>query len=1713
MATAFEDEEKKRKARERLNKKADEYIHSLAKDSKETIYNDDGYRMTAYQQGKDTRKRAGNFPAPSSKGGSVLSSLLSSPMPRTGGTINPVNPMIVNMPTVDDFKALLAKKQPTVNINLDKKPIQSMVTVNPTLVTATKKAEPLRSTAKDRKTMLYETNDSLLTNDEIFEKYQYVLNDKDMDYETQKKAVEKGIPAVGKTLHSSADYTYYNKVANLQAGLQGKLKSTAFTAGFLDATSGDLKDVVIKHSGNESLQKQNEALKQSFGQMQQANPGYYTGGNVTGEISKAAAGYMTAGAAAEAALAKGAQALGTRMLSATAPDAAQKLAALVKYNPNVAKAAAFSTRMLGQQAADTAVNTPITIAAGMVAGKDKKQISSDVAKQQAMDLGFNLGFGALQAGGKVLNDVATTKKTQKNIAVQMKNSMTGKMPSNEYIKLGETPEILKRYGMTNGEMLMPQTVVPKVAYPAEYRQALAKGAGISDGNIKNIQGHNLGFEAIRQLPEKMKKPVAILKSETQDGSIVVLTDMIDAYKQPVIVPIRVGKTGFIEFSNVIPSMYGRQGFTEFMEKQKKSGNILYLNKKTDLQKLLNSGLQLPESYSNADPMLILAREKGKVKDAELKNIAKGNMLGKIEDVASSNARSPQRTSDNVTQLSSVNNIYKMDGNSNQNLLKMESAAPTSVSSPLDTSRTATQQRSLNNIPKKELLNNMKKTSAEMDEKIRQFVEDSDFDLMDADNKDYGSALGIKDLGFSGNTDIYRILEKAAGDNESTQKFLRETIKEPLDQAKKQYVDSSIQKIETVLTDIVKQLNIKEGSLESAAAQWYREGYRLNRFGEKEIYTLHQLKMEFPNRWQDIIEAGRVAERIYGEYPELLNQNYKKIYPNIEINAISKIKQYNSAADEYYAKARIEKKSIEKLEVEIAVAKQTMENGANGSHQVVEVEKSILTKENQLNKAKNQLIAHEKNGAAKRAKAKAWEDDLASGAIYENKRLVPIENYAYHFTREEKGFSGLKRIGEIPREIDPRLEGLSEFTQPKTKFAGFMQHRKGGYYDADIVGGLLRYVKEAEYKAAFDPLIADLRKVTKGIAETTKDSRNANNFINAMIQFTNDLAGKTNPYFDRMLTLFGGKGRKVLTAMEWVNNRAKANAVMGNMRSAVAQFYNLPNAAIYIKNPVAWSNGAKLLADGFTNKNGAKEIFDSSTFLNERYAIDKLLSNFDDGILKYPEKFATWLLTAGDEISTRLIWASAYQRGLKTGVSDVARYADDITRRAVGGRGIGEVPILQKSRSYKFFLPFMLEVNNSLNVVKDAVGQRDIGGLALWMVASYIMNSIPRETLGFDVSTDFINALKDGIDSWDNEESTAQNIQNIAGRLGGEAISMVPSGSMLTSLALRDENERKKLFGDSDPTRFGTGQLGLNLVTDPIADFMTGQNAAPSLLHTGLAIAPPFMGRQIERGVTAAQDFGLLPRVSISKNGISSTRNPAPGSYNASGKLRFPIENTPENMIKDFAVGPYATNEGKQYIKENKKAFSDKNTSIYNKLAEKGIVNMQAYGAIGQVMQAESSAGKRRALRLAPIKEEGRPIIYYDLLASEKDRGVMDTLKRMGEDDIAIYDCVERLEDSNADNKKRNILLNSKLSGESKKYVYREKVTKDDDKRIYNFSKVGMDMDKFLKVKNNLYITASRSLPTAQKREMFVNWVLENGFSSTQRSVIYEEFNIAKKYRR
>ena len=175
-----------------------------------------------------------------------------------------------------------------------------------------------------------------------------------------------------------------SQVTKLQGELSKQQKRTAFGAGFGQAAGLDIYDAAVKKAakktGNTALSKQMAAQDKVRQEVKTANKKSYGRGELAGELTQAGILYGTAGAAAEKAALKGVGKL--------------------TGGKTLGKAGTFATRMLGQQAADTAVNTPMTIAAGMADGKSRKEIAKDVGKQEAMDAAFNVGLGAIGAGAK-----------------------------------------------------------------------------------------------------------------------------------------------------------------------------------------------------------------------------------------------------------------------------------------------------------------------------------------------------------------------------------------------------------------------------------------------------------------------------------------------------------------------------------------------------------------------------------------------------------------------------------------------------------------------------------------------------------------------------------------------------------------------------------------------------------------------------------------------------------------------------------------------------------------------------------------------------------------------------------------------------------------------------------------------------------------------------------------------------------------------------------------------------------------------------------------------------------------------------------------------------------------------------------------------------------------------------------------------------------------
>lgn len=559
-------------------------------------------------------------------------------------------------------------------------------------------------------------------------------------------------------------------------------------------------------------------------------------------------------------------------------------------------------------------------------------------------------------------------------------------------------------------------------------------------------------------------------------------------------------------------------------------------------------------------------------------------------------------------------------------------------------------------------------------------------------------------------------------------------------------------------------------------------------------------------------------------------------------------------------------------------------------------------------------------------------------IYPNdpSKLIPKrKDYYRHFTELGDGFRALMDLFETPAGISPELAGLSEWTKPKSKFLSFAQERVGKSSTIDAIGGFLDYAPSYAYAVNIDQHIGKFRYLRRRLAESSPvpgvrelidmgdkgkalvEQKGINNFLEYLDNFANDLAGKTNP-MDRYLQMVMPGGRKTFRVINWINSRVKANAILGNLASAVAQAANIPNGIASAK--FYTLPGIERTLAGIVTPNDA---IAASSFIKERYKED-LTKRFKVDWVEHPVRgttdrgrdFAAWITGALDEMGTKLIWNSHYAKGVAEGVEDPIKYADDITRSLVAGRGIGEVPLVQKSKVFQLIAPFQLEVGNAWYVLSKFIKRRDFGAVATLLVANYLFNRAAEQIRGTPVLFDPINSLIDGAtqasDEMQDHNNPGRAAYKFAGRQVGEILSNVPFGQTVAAAIPDDfvkdtfgfDGGKKELFGSADPGRFGGGLLAVSGIMDPL-----------------YKLVPPFGGAQIKRTIDGVNAM-LQGQVK-----------------DAGGKLSFNVEQTPLNVVKAVLFGKNATQEAREFYDERDDLFQ----RIYRQNAERDQNKIEAEG--------------------------------------------------------------------------------------------------------------------------------------------------------------------------
>lgn len=170
---------------------------------------------------------------------------------------------------------------------------------------------------------------------------------------------------------------------------------------------------------------------------------------------------------------------------------------------------------------------------------------------------------------------------------QVDKYIADKLPSGDFLYLGETPTVLQNLGLPNNEVILKQSKLKTL---------------MQESNNNTDKLHELPIDTIKKIPEAIANPLNILQSSTDENSVVIITDLADANERPIIASIEVnydGQIGNIDFlSNRLTSAYGKNNYDRFMKTEIAKGNLLYDIDEGIIKELPATRLQSPKGINS-----------------------------------------------------------------------------------------------------------------------------------------------------------------------------------------------------------------------------------------------------------------------------------------------------------------------------------------------------------------------------------------------------------------------------------------------------------------------------------------------------------------------------------------------------------------------------------------------------------------------------------------------------------------------------------------------------------------------------------------------------------------------------------------------------------------------------------------------------------------------------------------------------------------------------------------------------------------------------------------------------------------------------------------------------------------------------------------------------------------------------------------------------------
>lgn len=581
--------------------------------------------------------------------------------------------------------------------------------------------------------------------------------------------------------------------------------------------------------------------------------------------------------------------------------------------------------------------------------------------------------------------------------------------------------------------------------------------------------------------------------------------------------------------------------------------------------------------------------------------------------------------------------------------------------------------------------------------------------------------------------------------------------------------------------------------------------------------------------------------------------------------------------------------------------------------------------------------------------------------------IPRRNdYFLHFREMDDTFS---RIG-IPfnpndiraKDLPTDINGMTADNKPGQPWFGSQMQRKGVGTTYSLLGGMERYLRSAKAQIyhiddiqvtrALRNYVADTYGQAKGLESLDQMSdeeaeariqqvfgSHLSTFAKFLNEQANIMAGKT-ALIDRGLE--GVVGRRAITFMNTLNSQAAKNMIGFNLSSSLTNFVSVTQAL---------AKGSKydaLKAFTQTVSNKVGRVFGKGdNFTEQNDAIVRRRG--EDKFYQKPwEKVADSgfvFMSAIDDISTEFIVRTKFNELTRKGMSEKQAHdeAGKWAMRILGDRSFAQQPQIFNSKTLGLITKFQLEVRNQLDSMfydtvqeanasteeiqdktrRNAAKAAKITSTVVQLAAlQHVFGKAFESVAGYNPTFDIIENLMIlfGFDDDEDSEDTAgDNFWQFVQGVGED----LPYVSTLTGgrIPIQSVLPIEQLYNGTDD--YGNEKSRLETLKETLPYY---------LLPTG---------------------YGQIKKTT---QGLSMFDDdlPLPGSYTDKGELRFPVEETPQNVLQAFLFGQWANENAQEYFDREETALEEKQIQELKELD----VPIADYWDIRDGMKGLSKAGQK-----------------------------------------------------------------------------------------------------------------------------------------------------------